>query len=298
MRELLRAFAGQTVDGAIFGLSGKLTLPTFTRVEPYVAPDNAWELDGLAEACTEPFDTDQDRPGRSDGERWAVEVKWRNSRADYTDVTHFHVKALDLKARPWFIAKTGLTSSAEEYAREKGILVSTERELQLLAERLGVRFGKRHLPPTPFLRHRVPEPDRGSGPHPICPGPGLADHHSYLCPDKAGGLSPGAQGSLRFLKVGDRGPKRKAAGRTVSRSSGGFAVAARKHAPLVVSQSAPPRAHSPQKQRPPARQSRLSPAAHEGPQFIVGMALLGRPHQYKHFDDAQDKAQCKLALHC
>ncbi len=134
VRELLRAFAGQTVDGALFGLSGKLSLPTFVRVEPYVAPGNAYELDALAEACTE--------PGRSNGERWAVEVKWRNSRADYTDVTRFHAKALDLNARPWFVTKTGLTPSAEGYVQEKGILVSTERELQLLAEQLGVRFGR------------------------------------------------------------------------------------------------------------------------------------------------------------
>jgi predicted transcriptional regulator len=134
VREILRAFAGQTVDGALFRLPGKIVLPTFTRVEPYVAPDNAWELDALAETCTE--------PGRSSGERWAVEVKWRNYRADYSDVTRFHARAFDLNARPWFIAKSGLTPSAADYAREKGILLSTERELQTLAERLGIRFAK------------------------------------------------------------------------------------------------------------------------------------------------------------
>ena len=79
---------------------------------------------------------------RTAAERWAVEVKWRNRRADYHDVVRFHAMALDLNARPWFIAKTGLTASAAEYARDKGLLVSTERELQALAERLGVRFGK------------------------------------------------------------------------------------------------------------------------------------------------------------
>jgi hypothetical protein len=126
VRELLRAFAGQTVDGALFGLSGRLTLPTFTHVEPYVAPNNAYELDGLAEG----------------DERWAVEVKWRSRRADYNDLTAFHAKALDTTARPWFIARAGLTPSAEEYAQTNGILVSTERELQALAERLGIRFGK------------------------------------------------------------------------------------------------------------------------------------------------------------
>ena len=54
----------------------------------------------------------------------------------------FHVKALDTAARPWFIARAGLTPSAEEYARTNEILVSTEQEMQALAERLGIRFGK------------------------------------------------------------------------------------------------------------------------------------------------------------
>lgn len=126
-QHLLRlAFAGQRVDGALFGLAGELTLPTFSRVEPYVAADNTWELDALAK----------------NDERWAVEVKWRNRRASYTDVTRIHSKALELNARSWLIAKTGLTPSAAEYARQHGILVSTERELQALAERLGVRFAK------------------------------------------------------------------------------------------------------------------------------------------------------------
>ncbi|PKO22770.1 MAG: hypothetical protein CVU38_07605 [Chloroflexi bacterium HGW-Chloroflexi-1] len=130
VRELLRAFAGQTVDGTLFGRAGQLTLPSFTRVEPATAADSSWEVDALAEVERDPV------------ERWVVEVKWRNRRADYNDVVGFHAKALDLNARPWLIAKTGLTASAAEYVRDKGLLVSTERELQALAERLGVRFGK------------------------------------------------------------------------------------------------------------------------------------------------------------
>jgi AAA+ ATPase superfamily predicted ATPase len=142
VRELLRAFAGQTVDGTLFGLAGKVTLPTFSRVEPYIAPGNAYELDALAEARTEPGGVLSPSKGRSNAERWAVEVKWRNRRADYSDLAALHTRALDLNARPWFIARTGFTPSAKKYAREKGILVSTERELQALAERLSVRFGK------------------------------------------------------------------------------------------------------------------------------------------------------------
>lgn len=129
-RELLRAFAGQVVDGALFGTTGQLVLPAFAQVKSASAADGSWEVDALAEA----------EPGAA--ERWAVEVKWRNRRADYNDVVRFHTIALDLNARPWFIAKTGLTASATEYALDKRILVSTERDLQALAERLGVRFGR------------------------------------------------------------------------------------------------------------------------------------------------------------
>ena len=50
VRELLRAFAGQVVDGALFGRTGQLTLPTFARVEPVAAADSSWEVDALAEA--------------------------------------------------------------------------------------------------------------------------------------------------------------------------------------------------------------------------------------------------------
>jgi len=142
IRELLRAFAGQTVDGAFFGLAGRITLPTFSRVESYIAPDNTYELDALAEACPFTVFRASSEPGRGDRERWAVEVKWRNRRADYSDLVALRTRALDLKAKPWFITRTGLTPAAERYARDHGILVSAERELQTLAEHLGVRFGK------------------------------------------------------------------------------------------------------------------------------------------------------------
>ncbi len=62
--EDVRAFAGQEVDGAWFGRSGRLTLPTFTQVVPYRSADGQVEVDVLAEAVS--------------GERWAVELKWQN----------------------------------------------------------------------------------------------------------------------------------------------------------------------------------------------------------------------------
>ncbi len=134
VRELLRAFAGQVVDGALFGTSGQMTLPAFAKVEPIAADDSSWEIDALAEPAAD------DRGGNI--EPWAVEVKWRNRRIDYHDVVRLVATASDLKARPWLIAKNGLTPSATDFARQNGVLVSTEREVQMIAERLGVRFGK------------------------------------------------------------------------------------------------------------------------------------------------------------
>ncbi|MEI6465950.1 MAG: hypothetical protein WCQ89_14600, partial [Verrucomicrobiota bacterium] len=49
LRELLRSFNGQVVDGAWFGADGALTLPLFSKVSPYRSPDGQLEVDALAE---------------------------------------------------------------------------------------------------------------------------------------------------------------------------------------------------------------------------------------------------------
>lgn len=105
---MLRAFRGQTVDGALFGSTGQLVLPTFTQIEPVSAQDNSWKVDSLAE--TE----------ENEAERWAVKAKWCYQRADYLDIVCFLSLTLDFHARGWFIAKTVLTTAAAEYARDKG----------------------------------------------------------------------------------------------------------------------------------------------------------------------------------
>jgi len=122
VRELMRAFAGQEVEGTLFGLSGIVHLPAFHRVAPYRSADGQVEVDALAE----------------DGERWAVEIKWRGKRAGLKEVQKLARVARDLSARPWFISRAGFTPEAEAYARKEGIMCSTREDIEALARIVGV----------------------------------------------------------------------------------------------------------------------------------------------------------------
>ncbi len=128
VRELMRSFAGQVVSGRLFGLPGEIVLPVFHSVKVYEQAD--LEMDALAE----------------NGEPWAVEIKWQNEPATRKDLEAFVVKAGRLPTaqapRLWFIARAGFRDSAIRYAREKGIALSSQRDLQTLAESLGVRFAR------------------------------------------------------------------------------------------------------------------------------------------------------------
>ena len=70
VRELLRKLAGRTVPGAYLGQTDPIPVPAFTRIEPYRSPDGQTEIDALAE----------------NGERWAVEVKWRQKRVGRSEL--------------------------------------------------------------------------------------------------------------------------------------------------------------------------------------------------------------------
>ena len=128
VRELLRSFAGQTVEGAWLGLGGTFQLPTFQRVAPYRSPDGQIEVDALAEVDTE--------PGRSNGERWAVEVKWQGKAAGKKELTALLGKAQALSARPWFISRSGFTPAARAYATANSVLISTRTDLEKLERQL------------------------------------------------------------------------------------------------------------------------------------------------------------------
>ncbi len=120
VRDLVRSFAGQTVEGAWLGLSGPFRLPTFHRVAPYRSPDGQIEVDALAE----------------DGEQWAVELKWRGKAAGKKELAALLRKAQALSARPWFISRSGFTPAARAYAAEHDILISTRADLEKLEKHL------------------------------------------------------------------------------------------------------------------------------------------------------------------
>lgn len=120
VRELLRGFAGQTVDGMCFGRSGPFHLPAFRAVAPYRSPDGRVEVDALAE----------------NGERWAVEVKWRGRAAGEKELVALCDKSRALSARPWFISRGGFTPAALAYAAAQDVLVSTRADLERLEQSL------------------------------------------------------------------------------------------------------------------------------------------------------------------
>lgn len=119
VRELLQNLAGQTVDGALLGQAGPLRVPDFARVEPYRSLDGQIEVDALAE----------------DGERWVVEVKWRQKRVGQSELEQLRDRADQLQGRPWCISQAGFTPEATTYAVDHGILISDASDLTAL-ERL------------------------------------------------------------------------------------------------------------------------------------------------------------------
>lgn len=128
VRELMRHFASQVVNGRLLGVTGSFRLPTFSSVGPHQEGD--LEIDAVAE----------------NGERWAVEIKWRNEPATGKELEAFCDKAQKLgEAQPswlWFVSRAGFRDSALRFAREKGILFSSQTDLQVLAEHLGVGFAR------------------------------------------------------------------------------------------------------------------------------------------------------------
>ncbi len=116
VRELLRKLAGQIVDGTYFGQAGTVQIPDFTRVEPYRSPDGQIEVDALAE----------------DGERWVVEVKWRQKRVGRGELERLVDRATQLRARPWCISQAGFTPEAVVYAADHDVFISDASDLAAL----------------------------------------------------------------------------------------------------------------------------------------------------------------------
>ena len=122
LRELLRIFAGQEVDGAWLGASGRIQLPTFNKVGPYRSADGQVEADALAET--------------EDGQRWVVEVKWQNKAVGEKELVNLARKAEGLQAQPWCVSRSGFTAAAREVAGVQGILISSRSDLEKLEKAL------------------------------------------------------------------------------------------------------------------------------------------------------------------
>jgi len=118
VRELLRKLAGRTVPGAYLGQTNPIPVPAFTRIEPYRSPDGQTEIDALAE----------------NGERWAVEVKWRQKRVGRRELDQLMTAAAGLQARAWCVSQAGFAPEALTFAAEKGVLISNAEDLAALAK--------------------------------------------------------------------------------------------------------------------------------------------------------------------
>ena len=120
VRDLMRRFAHQNIDGSVFGIKGRLTLPLFVKIERYISDDGKTEIDILAENKA----------------RWAVEIKWKTKAAGVREIASFLNKASPLADRCWYISKAGFTEEARALATRKGILLSTEKEIQVLGSKV------------------------------------------------------------------------------------------------------------------------------------------------------------------
>jgi AAA+ ATPase superfamily predicted ATPase len=118
VRELMRSFNGQVVEGRWFGSQQTVRLPIFSEVNRYQTEDGQVELDVLATV--------------SSGNGWIVEVKWKNKGAGKKELAKLVEHAQDRKAQGWYISKAGFTSDALSYAMEQGVYVSDEAGLQEL----------------------------------------------------------------------------------------------------------------------------------------------------------------------
>ena len=117
VRELLQAFAGQEVNGRLFGMDETVRLPRFERVNAYLSPDGQVQVDALAE----------------NHERWAVEIKWRGRLSGRKELEKLAANANALAAKPWFISKVGFTADALAFARHVQMMISSQTDLETIA---------------------------------------------------------------------------------------------------------------------------------------------------------------------
>ena len=141
MRELVRAFAGQTVSAARFGRPAhqRITLPHVSAVEKLIAEDPAGIVRGR------PSEVEVDLHFGEDA-HWLAEIKDRGDRASEGDVRTVAAVAAFLRqthgipAGPtWFVSVNGFTDAAKTAAREADVLTSTLDDLEGLRNDIATR---------------------------------------------------------------------------------------------------------------------------------------------------------------
>jgi AAA+ ATPase superfamily predicted ATPase len=110
IRELMRQFDGQIVDGALLGVPDRFTLPKFDQVKEYLSPDGQVQIDAVGNT-----------PG---GAKWIVEVKWRAKRVGKKEMARLLARAQAESAQGWFISRAGFTEDAAEFAKKEGLFYS------------------------------------------------------------------------------------------------------------------------------------------------------------------------------
>jgi AAA+ ATPase superfamily predicted ATPase len=118
IRELMRCFNGQVVDGSIFGVLGQVTLPRFAQVNQFVSPDGQVQLDAIGETST--------------GKNWVVEVKWRSKRVGKKEIERLLAIAQARMGQGWIISRTGFTEDATSLTKEQGLFHSDGRAIHQL----------------------------------------------------------------------------------------------------------------------------------------------------------------------
>ncbi len=124
IRELMRRFDGQVVDGSIFGVSAPITLPRFDQVNEYLSPDGQVQLDAIGQAV---FSTDA-----ASGVKWIVEVKWRSKRVGKKEMGRLLAVAQAESAQGWIISRAGVTEDAAELAHNEGLFYSDGQAIHSL----------------------------------------------------------------------------------------------------------------------------------------------------------------------
>jgi uncharacterized protein len=119
IRELMRSFDRQIIQGKLLGKKEPVHLPHFQTVKSYRTKDGQVELDAVT--------------GGSSGQDWVAEVKWKNKRAGIRELEKLLRHAHERNAQGWYISKSGFTAEAEAFAVEQGLYLSDDSDIHELS---------------------------------------------------------------------------------------------------------------------------------------------------------------------